>query len=125
VPILASPPWLPLALRPCAAQAGAGRGRGTGSSAAHMARYNVTVMTMAMDIEAPAGGRKGLPYMETIAQRGLIPLHVPHTVSLPSSPCMCCTHRPCLAPTHACGSFWLPLCLANAAAQALPPHFCP
>lgn len=58
-------------------------GRGTGSFAAHMARYNVTVMTMAMNIETRAGVHIGLPYMETIALRGLVPLHIPHTARLP------------------------------------------
>ncbi|CAI5513815.1 unnamed protein product [Closterium sp. Naga37s-1] len=53
-------------------------GGGTGSFAAHMARYNVTVLTTAMNIETVTGRRQGLPYMETIALRGLIPLHVPH-----------------------------------------------
>ncbi|GJP45750.1 hypothetical protein CLOM_g5095 [Closterium sp. NIES-68] len=58
-------------------------GRGTGSFAAHMARYNVTVMTMAMNIETRSGVHTGLPYMETIALRGLVPLHIPHTARLP------------------------------------------
>ncbi|CAI5489254.1 unnamed protein product, partial [Closterium sp. Naga37s-1] len=56
-------------------------GGGTGSFAAHMARYNVTVMTTAMNIETVTGRRQGLPYMETIALRGLIPLHVPHKMA--------------------------------------------
>lgn len=55
-------------------------GGGTGSFAAHMARYNVTVMTTAMNIETVVGRMKGLPYMETIALRGLVPLWVPHKV---------------------------------------------
>ncbi|CAI5944745.1 unnamed protein product [Closterium sp. NIES-64] len=58
-------------------------GRGTGSFAAHMAQYNVTVMTMAMNIETRSGVHTGLPYMETIALRGLVPLHIPHTARLP------------------------------------------
>ncbi|CAI5483339.1 unnamed protein product [Closterium sp. Yama58-4] len=58
-------------------------GGGTGSFAAHMARYNVTVLTTAMNIETVTGRRQGLPYMETIALRGLIPLHVPHKQRLP------------------------------------------
>lgn len=55
-------------------------GGGTGSFAAHMARFGVTVMTTAFNVETVRGKRAGLPYMETIALRGLIPLHVPHKV---------------------------------------------
>jgi len=40
----------------------------------------VTVMTTAFNVETVPGRRAGLPYMETIALRGLIPLHVPHKV---------------------------------------------
>ncbi|CAI5485760.1 unnamed protein product [Closterium sp. Naga37s-1] len=63
-------------------------GGGTGSWAAHMARYNVTVLTTAINAEAQGTGRtsmqaQGTPYMETIALRGLIPLHVPHSQRLP------------------------------------------
>eukprot|EP00850_Spirogloea_muscicola_P022187 SM000281S10755 [mRNA] locus=s281:120860:127278:- [translate_table: standard] len=58
-------------------------GGGTGSFAAHMARYNVTVMTTAMNIETVKFRDHGLPYMETIALRGLVPLHVPHKARLP------------------------------------------
>lgn len=56
---------------------------GTGTFAAHMARYNVTVMTTAMNAESLAGGKQGLPYMETMALRGVIPLHLPHKARLP------------------------------------------
>ncbi|CAI5482084.1 unnamed protein product [Closterium sp. Yama58-4] len=63
-------------------------GGGTGSWAAHMARYNVTVLTTAINAEAQGTGRasmqaQGTPYMETIALRGLIPLHVPHSQRVP------------------------------------------
>lgn len=37
-------------------------------------------MTTAMNIETVKGRSQGLPYMESIALRGLIPLHVPHKV---------------------------------------------
>ncbi|CAI5983421.1 unnamed protein product [Closterium sp. NIES-64] len=65
-------------------------GGGTGSFAAHMARYNVTVMTTAMNIETVTGRRQGLPYMETIALRGLISLHVPHKMAPGVAGCVGC-----------------------------------
>ncbi|CAI7793623.1 unnamed protein product [Closterium sp. NIES-53] len=52
-------------------------GGGSGSFAAHMARYNVTILTTSMNKEFIEGVDGGLPYMETIALRGLVPLHVP------------------------------------------------
>ncbi|CAI5505003.1 unnamed protein product [Closterium sp. Naga37s-1] len=52
-------------------------GGGSGSFAAHMARYNVTILTTSMNKEFIEGVEGGLPYMETIALRGLVPLHVP------------------------------------------------
>ncbi|GJP52353.1 hypothetical protein CLOM_g11479 [Closterium sp. NIES-68] len=55
-------------------------GGGTGSFAAHMALYNVTILTTAMNVETVVGRKQGLPYMEAIALRGLIPLHLPHKV---------------------------------------------
>eukprot|EP00271_Cylindrocystis_brebissonii_P002235 TRINITY_DN1266_c0_g2_i1.p1 TRINITY_DN1266_c0_g2~~TRINITY_DN1266_c0_g2_i1.p1 ORF type:complete len:1074 (-),score=238.24 TRINITY_DN1266_c0_g2_i1:1596-4817(-) len=59
-------------------------GGGTGSFAAHMAYLgNVTIMTTAFNRETIGHLRKGIPYMETIAQRGLIPLHMPHKARLP------------------------------------------
>eukprot|EP00897_Mesotaenium_endlicherianum_P000402 jgi/Mesen1/10362/ME000080S09744 len=58
-------------------------GGGSGSFAAHMARFNVTILTTAMNIETVYGRDKGLPYMETIALRGLVPLHWPHKARLP------------------------------------------
>eukprot|EP00850_Spirogloea_muscicola_P021270 SM000243S08571 [mRNA] locus=s243:139149:142107:+ [translate_table: standard] len=58
-------------------------GGGTGTFAAKMARYNVTVVTTAMNIETGEGEYGGIPFMETIAQRGLIPLHLPHSARLP------------------------------------------
>lgn len=58
-------------------------GGGTGSFAAHMARYGITIMTTAFNVETVAGHRAGLPYMEAIAARGLIPLHIPHASRLP------------------------------------------
>ncbi|CAI5532607.1 unnamed protein product [Closterium sp. Naga37s-1] len=72
-----------VALKKGSLRLGLDAGRGTGSFAAHMARYNVTVMTMAMNIETRSGVHTGLPYMETIALRGLVPLHIPHTARLP------------------------------------------
>ncbi|GJP42085.1 hypothetical protein CLOM_g1677 [Closterium sp. NIES-68] len=56
---------------------------GSGSFAAHMARHNVTVMTSAMNLEANVGRKKGLPFLETIALRGLVPLWLPYKVRLP------------------------------------------
>ncbi|GJP38254.1 hypothetical protein CLOM_g22717 [Closterium sp. NIES-68] len=58
-------------------------GGGTGTFAAHMALYNVTILTTAMNVETVAGRTGGLPYMETLAQRGLIPLWLPHKARLP------------------------------------------
>eukprot|EP00271_Cylindrocystis_brebissonii_P002233 TRINITY_DN1266_c0_g1_i1.p1 TRINITY_DN1266_c0_g1~~TRINITY_DN1266_c0_g1_i1.p1 ORF type:complete len:447 (-),score=82.33 TRINITY_DN1266_c0_g1_i1:90-1430(-) len=59
-------------------------GGGTGSFAAHMALWNVTIMTTAYNQETIYElMNQGLPYMETIALRGLIPLHVPHKARLP------------------------------------------
>eukprot|EP00897_Mesotaenium_endlicherianum_P002340 jgi/Mesen1/2133/ME000152S01217 len=58
-------------------------GGGTGSFAAKMSEFNVTIMTTAMNVETLWGVEKGLPYMETIALRGLIPLHLPHKARLP------------------------------------------
>eukprot|EP00850_Spirogloea_muscicola_P021249 SM000242S08485 [mRNA] locus=s242:88605:92567:+ [translate_table: standard] len=58
-------------------------GGGTGSFAAHMARFNVTILTTAMNVETVWNRYMGLPYMETIALRGLVPLHVPHKARLP------------------------------------------
>ncbi|CAI5528409.1 unnamed protein product [Closterium sp. Naga37s-1] len=58
-------------------------GGGTGTFAAHMALYNVTCLTTAMNVEAVAGRTGGLPYMETLAHRGLIPLWLPHKARLP------------------------------------------
>ncbi|CAI5973286.1 unnamed protein product [Closterium sp. NIES-64] len=45
-------------------------GGGSGSFAAHMARYNVTILTTSMNKEFIEGVDGGLPYMETIALRG-------------------------------------------------------
>ncbi|CAI5484945.1 unnamed protein product [Closterium sp. Yama58-4] len=56
---------------------------GSGSFAAHMARHNVTMMTSAMNLEANVGRKKGLPFLETIALRGLVPLWLPYKVRLP------------------------------------------
>ena len=70
---------LPSPLPPCV-RLGLDAGGGSGSFAARMALYNVTVVTTAMNIETVAGRRQGLPYMETIAARGLIPLWLPHKV---------------------------------------------
>ncbi|CAI5936555.1 unnamed protein product, partial [Closterium sp. NIES-64] len=51
---------------------------GSGSFAAHMARHNVTMMTSAMNLEANVGRKKGLPFLETIALRGLVPIWLPY-----------------------------------------------
>ncbi|CAI5991425.1 unnamed protein product [Closterium sp. NIES-65] len=56
---------------------------GSGSFAAHMARHNVTMMTSAMNLEANVGRKKGLPFLETIALRGLVPIWLPYKVRLP------------------------------------------
>lgn len=58
-------------------------GGGTGSFAAHMAKWNVTIMTTAFNLETVDGRSGGLPYMEAIALRGLVPLHIPHKARLP------------------------------------------
>ncbi|CAI5474868.1 unnamed protein product [Closterium sp. Yama58-4] len=58
-------------------------GGGTGSFAAALALYNVTILTTAMNTETVQEVEMGLPYMETIAQRGLVPLHVPHKARQP------------------------------------------
>ncbi|GJP50646.1 hypothetical protein CLOM_g9786, partial [Closterium sp. NIES-68] len=60
-------------------------GGGTGSFAAHMARYNVTVLTTAVNAvyDGVEGRVQPIPFLETIALRGLIPLHVPHSQRLP------------------------------------------
>ena len=50
-------------------------GGGTASFAAQMAAYDVLVMTSGINIEAP--------FLETIAQRGLIGLHMSHLQRLP------------------------------------------
>lgn len=55
----------------------------TGSFAAHMATHNCTVMTTAFNVETVYSRTGGLPYMEAIALRGLIPLHSPFTQRLP------------------------------------------
>jgi len=56
---------------------------GTGSFAAKMAQHGVTIVTTAMNTETLPDKEMGLPYMETIAQRGLVPLHVPHKARQP------------------------------------------
>lgn len=73
-----------LALKPPGTlRLGLDAGGGTGSFAAKMAAHNCTVLTTAMDVETLFGTEGGLPYMETIAQRGLVPLHLPHAARLP------------------------------------------
>eukprot|EP00270_Netrium_digitus_P015359 TRINITY_DN5367_c0_g1_i1.p1 TRINITY_DN5367_c0_g1~~TRINITY_DN5367_c0_g1_i1.p1 ORF type:complete len:399 (-),score=99.11 TRINITY_DN5367_c0_g1_i1:525-1679(-) len=78
-----------IALKKGTLRIGLDAGAGSGSFAARMAEYNVTVMSTAMNIETlppwaiAKGENAGLPYMETIALRGLIPLHVPHRARLP------------------------------------------
>ena len=125
-------------------------GRGTGSFAAHMSLHNVTVMTMAMNIETTTGVKKGLPYMETIALRGLVPLHIPHTVGhrqrcseglrcsqtvhwrlpSPSGPCSVsvCSAQPygphCLVDRPRLGIFYQ-IFLVRADSRFLVPQQCP
>lgn len=70
-------------LKKGALRLGLDAGGGTGTFAAHMALYNVTVLTSAMNIETVRGVTGGLPYMETMALRGLIPLWLPHKARLP------------------------------------------
>lgn len=48
---------------------------GSGSFAAKLTDHNVTVVT--------TGINSGAPYLETIALRGLMGLHIPHNVRLP------------------------------------------
>ncbi|CAI5490896.1 unnamed protein product [Closterium sp. Naga37s-1] len=72
-----------IAMKPGSLRLGLDVGGGTGSFAAHMARYGVTVMTTAYNVETTANRTGGLPYMEAIALRGLIPLHSPHKARLP------------------------------------------
>lgn len=50
-------------------------GGGSGSFAARLADYNVTVVT--------TGINSGAPFLETMAQRGLLGLHLSHTARLP------------------------------------------
>ncbi|CAI5491043.1 unnamed protein product [Closterium sp. Naga37s-1] len=76
-------PFLPLFTPPPFCRLGLDIGGGTGSFAAHMALYNVTILTTAMNVETVVGRKQGLPYMEAIALRGLIPLHLPHKARLP------------------------------------------
>ncbi|CAI5998077.1 unnamed protein product [Closterium sp. NIES-65] len=71
-------PFLALFTPPPSILLGLDIGGGTGSFAAHMALYNVTILTTAMNVETVVGRKQGLPYMEAIALRGLIPLHLPH-----------------------------------------------
>ncbi|CAI5505141.1 unnamed protein product [Closterium sp. Naga37s-1] len=95
-----------IALKPKSLRIGLDVGGGSGTFAAHMARYGVTIMTTGLNREAAAAlkhksgqqqqqqqqqqqlaedeaAAPGLPYMETIAARGLIPLHLPHQARLP------------------------------------------
>lgn len=53
---------------------------GTGSFAAHMAKLGVTIVTSAVDQDSTGNDARGVPFSETIAARGLIPLHVPKEV---------------------------------------------
>lgn len=72
-----------MALKKGSLRIGLDAGGGTGSFAAKMAAYNVTIVTTAMNTETVGGFVGGLPYMETIAARGLIALHVPHKARQP------------------------------------------
>ncbi|CAI5993804.1 unnamed protein product [Closterium sp. NIES-65] len=92
-----------IAMKPKSLRIGLDVGGGSGTFAAHMARYGVTIMTTGLNREAAAAlkhkpgqqqqqqqqvaeaeaAAPGLPYMETIAARGLIPLHLPHQARLP------------------------------------------
>ncbi|CAI5496875.1 unnamed protein product [Closterium sp. Naga37s-1] len=65
----------------CSCRIGLDFNGGSGSFAAHMARHNVTMMTSAMNLEANVGRKKGLPFLETIALRGLVPIWLPYKVS--------------------------------------------
>ena len=77
-PCVSSPPPPP----PLPTSIGLDIAGGTGSFAAHMAARNVTVLTTGMDINEGMGVRKkGLPYLEAIAMRGLVPLWLPYKVS--------------------------------------------
>eukprot|EP00271_Cylindrocystis_brebissonii_P013201 TRINITY_DN32847_c0_g1_i1.p1 TRINITY_DN32847_c0_g1~~TRINITY_DN32847_c0_g1_i1.p1 ORF type:complete len:412 (-),score=53.40 TRINITY_DN32847_c0_g1_i1:407-1642(-) len=59
-------------------------GGGTGSFAAHMAKRNVTILTTSYNMETSRNKIKsGLPYMESIALRGLMGLHWPLGARLP------------------------------------------
>eukprot|EP00850_Spirogloea_muscicola_P004074 SM000017S02814 [mRNA] locus=s17:459314:462095:- [translate_table: standard] len=55
----------------------------TGSFAARMARWNITIVTSSRNRETGARNAKGLPYMEAVALRGLVPLHMPMNARLP------------------------------------------
>eukprot|EP00271_Cylindrocystis_brebissonii_P003589 TRINITY_DN1471_c0_g1_i1.p1 TRINITY_DN1471_c0_g1~~TRINITY_DN1471_c0_g1_i1.p1 ORF type:complete len:523 (+),score=75.16 TRINITY_DN1471_c0_g1_i1:109-1677(+) len=72
-----------VALKKGTLRIGLDAGGGTGSFAAHMAAYNITILTTAFNVETVADRMQGMPYMETIALRGLVPLHVPHQARLP------------------------------------------
>eukprot|EP00850_Spirogloea_muscicola_P019434 SM000190S04870 [mRNA] locus=s190:228597:233455:+ [translate_table: standard] len=64
-----------LALKRGTIRIGIDIGAGTGSFAAKMAAHNVTIVSTGMN--------NRLPFMETIALRGLIPLNIPHAMRLP------------------------------------------
>ncbi|GJP54210.1 hypothetical protein CLOM_g13308, partial [Closterium sp. NIES-68] len=88
-----------IAMKPKSLRLGLDIGGGSGTFAAHMAQYGVTIMTTGLNREAAAAAAAaagataafkgkpeaapGLPYMETIAARGLIPLHLPHQARFP------------------------------------------
>eukprot|EP00850_Spirogloea_muscicola_P015638 SM000122S25745 [mRNA] locus=s122:45280:47607:+ [translate_table: standard] len=56
----------------------------SGSFAARMSRWNITIVTTQRNKETAFNkDTLGLPYMETIALRGLIPLHIPNKARLP------------------------------------------
>ena len=58
-------------------------GGGSGSFAAKMSARNITIVTTAKNAETRGNDSSGVPYLETIALRGLLPLHLPYTARLP------------------------------------------
>ncbi|CAI5970741.1 unnamed protein product [Closterium sp. NIES-64] len=68
---------------PGALRIGLDVGGGTGGFAAVMALHNITIITTGMNTDGGREDEKAVPYMQTIAQRGLVPLYLPHSAPLP------------------------------------------
>ncbi|GJP41139.1 hypothetical protein CLOM_g823 [Closterium sp. NIES-68] len=68
---------------PGALRIGLDVGGGTGGFAALLAQHNITIVTTGMNTDEGKEDEKAVPYMQTIAQRGLVPLYLPHSAPLP------------------------------------------